>query len=124
MAAQHNILRDLRLSQPEKLTQKNVADGAGISQGNYSKKERGGVAITLTDLEKLAKFYGLSIGEMFDGHISHSNREASDHGREGDKMTEKIIELTDVIVKLNQLINKKDTEIEKLKEELDRRSPK
>ncbi len=120
MSSQHSVLRQLRLSQPEKLTQKDVAEGAGISQGNYSKKEKGDVAITLTDLERLAKFYGVPAWQILQGNTANSNQEPETDNGNGEMM-KRIIELTDVITTLNKLINKKDVEIEKLKQEIERR---
>ena len=120
MSSQHTVLRKLRLSQPEKLTQKDVAEGAGISQGNYSKKEKGDISITLQDLEKLAKFYGVPTWQILQGNTTNSHDPEPENDNGNGEMMKRIIELTDVIVSLNKMIDKKDTEIEKLKKEIER----
>lgn len=105
------VLKELRESQTTKLTQADVAKGAGFSRTNYAKKEKGDVPLTLSDLEKLSDFYGVPVWQ-----ILHKENSGGENAK--GEMMQKIIELTDVITTLNKLIAKKDMEIEKLKDEL------
>ena len=114
----HLALKRMRKLHPGKLTQKAVADGVGISYGNYNKKESGQVAITLDDLDRLARFYGVEVWELIKASGSNSG-EPETPDIIGDSM-KRIIELTDVITTLNKVIKERDAEIDRLKKEINK----
>lgn len=62
-----NIIADnMRLFRDSKhLSQKEVALSVGIPQGQYSRIENGKVEPSLSTLEKLANFFGISMAELF-----------------------------------------------------------
>ena len=62
-----NIVSDnMRLIRDNKrLSQKEVALSVGIPQGQYSRIENGKVEPSLSTLEKLTNFFGISMAELF-----------------------------------------------------------
>lgn len=54
-----------RLRELKNLSQKEVALGVGIPQGQYSRIENGKVEPTISTLEKIAKVFEVSISELF-----------------------------------------------------------
>lgn len=110
-------LKKMREKQPGHLTQRDVADGAGISRGNYNKKENGSVVTTLQDLEKLSKFYGVPVWKLLKND-NESVETGNKNQTQENETVKRIIELTDVITTLNKIIQEKDAEIEKLREQI------
>ena len=62
-----NVVADnMRLFRDNKhLSQKEVALSVGIPQGQYSRIENGIVEPSLSTLEKLTNFFGISMAELF-----------------------------------------------------------
>lgn len=112
-------LKKMRKMHPGRLTQRAVAEGTGISYGNYNKKENGEVAVTLSDLDRLSKFYGVPAWKIL---LHGSDENDRDNSSNGESM-KRIIELTDVITTLNKIIKDRDDEIERLKEAIKNLSP-
>jgi transcriptional regulator with XRE-family HTH domain len=115
-------LKKFRLAHPDKFTQKAVAEGVGLTQGNYSKKENGGVPTTLEDLKRIADFYGVSTWEILKANGSDNNGNGSDNSyTKTSEQMNRIIELTDVITTLNKAIKERDNEIKRLKDQIRKR---
>lgn len=64
MSSLHENLKSLRYGQ--RLTQKQVADEIGISQGNYSAIESGKIEPSLSTLYALATFFGETLDTLTD----------------------------------------------------------
>ena len=111
-AAAHLVLKELRLRQTPKVTQKQVADILGVAEGTYSRKETGQIGTSLEDIEKIAEFYGLTIQDLF-GTISPLDNDKS----ELETLKSEVKELSEVIVELNKQLVQKDREISRLKQE-------
>lgn len=51
------------------LKQEQVAEELGMSAGNYGKIERGDISITITQLERLAEIFNITLAELvIDAH--------------------------------------------------------
>lgn len=112
MSFDQTVLRRLREGQARKLTQSDVAEVLGITGGAYAKKETGTVAITVTDLTKLAEFYNIPLSHFFE-----------DEGGEDDttdtkEMTDQILKLTKLVAKLSLELSEKNDLIDELRKEL------
>lgn len=115
------ILKTIREKQPGHITQQKVADGTGISRGNYAKKEAGQVAVTIEDLEKLAGFYGISPAVFF---LSDDEIETlcKSHAKRENELQTKIDEAFALVMKLHRQLEQKDIECDDLRAEIARRS--
>ncbi|SIT28354.1 helix-turn-helix domain-containing protein [Chryseobacterium gambrini] len=54
-----------RIREVKNLSQKEICTDSGVPQGQYSRIENGKVEPSISTLEKLAKVFGVSIGEFF-----------------------------------------------------------
>ncbi len=70
-----NIVADnMRLFRDSKhLSQKEVALGVGIAQGQYSRIENAKIEPSLSTLEKLTNFFGIPMAELFQNHKQLAN---------------------------------------------------
>lgn len=109
MPYDQNTLRQMRESQPRKLTQADVAKALGITGGAYAKKESGDVPITVAELVTVADLYGVPPACFFGENGSEKE----------DDLNKEIIELSRLVGKLSLKISEKDDLIEQLKQEIE-----
>ena len=92
----YNKIKAIRLE--KNLTQEEVAESLSMTQGNYTRLERGQTQLTIERLQQIADFFGMSVSAIFDFSI-------------GDKLD--IKEDYQFILDQNLKLEKKITELKK-----------
>ena len=101
-------IRQIRVQ--NNLSQENVADELGMSNGNYGKIERGDIDIDSTLLIKLAKVLKVSVGDFFEDKFKPTITERKDD-HYGYATKDDIASISNYIKSLSQELEKLRAEI-------------
>lgn len=93
------------------LSQDNVADEIGMSNGNYGKIERGEIDIDSTRLIALAKVLKVSVGDFFEEPSKANLKEAK--SEYGYATKEEVANLAHAILKLTKAVERIEEQLPK-----------
>ena len=85
------------------LSQDNIADEIGMSNGNYAKIERCEIEISSTHLIELARALKVKVGDFFEDKISFAKEHKVEYGF---ATKEEVADLAHVILKLTKAVER------------------
>lgn len=113
------ILKELRLTDPRRPSQKDIARILGTTRITYGKKENGKTTVSIDEALELSRFYDIDIEVFFDPEIAAISIQARSYAADlsssskGTPMNDR-----DLIRDLSRLLVEKEKEIKQLKKEL------
>lgn len=99
----YSKIKAIRLE--KNLTQEEVAEGLGMTQGNYTRLERGQTQLTIERLQQIADFFSMSVSAIIDYNIGDKLDIKEDYQfilNQNIKLEKKIAELKKEIDDLNE----------------------